>query len=315
MIITVAIFLVPLMAMAALVIDLGTGYATARQMQNAADTAALAATRQLALVKYAGATAGTVDTTAHAIADANGADDSLVTCTVIKADQTPLGPCTTAANVVNSLAAGAQVAAGHRFATSFAAVLGTNALSPSRTAAATIQSLLRGDAPFLVCAFSQTDGSQPVPDLLLPSGANWVVNAAAVGKNYFVHGPHVSSCGLGSNAWKGVANTGPFTLPNMLPITTGVKAGPVRQQIAGLPGCVNGYSIGCTMLLPICTSSDGGNGINGHLYCVTWGAFQLVAQTANTHTFTFLGTVTATSGQGSQTLPGTNDVHLIKLVQ
>jgi Flp pilus assembly protein TadG len=313
--ITVALLLIPLLAMASIVIDLGTDYASSRQMQNSADTASLAATRQLAQVKYSGADPATVDAVAHSIAVANGADYPRVTCIVILADQTPLGPCSTAANITTKLAAGVQVTAAHQFPTAFGYVIGINKLTPNRVASATIQSMLTADGLFLVCAFNQTDGSVAVPDLLLNQGANYIINPAAIGQNYFIHGPHVSNCGLGSQAWKGNAGTGPFTLPGTLPISTGVKAGPVRDQIAGHPGCVGTYNVGCTMLLPICSSSDGGSGINGHLNCDTFGAFQLFSQTANTHTFTFLGAATAISGQGSRTLPGPNNVQLIKLVQ
>lgn len=317
MILTVALLLVPLLIGAALVIDLGTGYSTGRQMQNAADAASLAGARQLALVKYSGAASSTVDATASSVATTNGADATRVTCVVITANKTPIGPCSTAANVTNVLAAGVQVTTGHKFSTSFANVIGVGSIAPSRSAAATIQTLESGDAPLYACAFDQTDDkNKPSPDLLVDNGGTYVVNAAAVGQKYFLHGPSVSKCGLGSNSWKGDAGPGPFTLPGWLPIATGVKAGPIRTQIAGQPGCGGSYPIGCVLLLPICTESNGGTGINGELYCVTWGVFQLVSQNGpNKQTFSFVGGATVTGGQGGTQLPGANDPRLIKLVQ
>src|SRR5260370_4262091 len=75
----VALTMTMLVTITAIVIDLGNTYATHRQVQNAVDAAAMAASRQL--VK--GVTGATILSTAQTVVAANGADSGSVVCQII----------------------------------------------------------------------------------------------------------------------------------------------------------------------------------------------------------------------------------------
>jgi Flp pilus assembly protein TadG len=311
----VAFMLTAMIAVAAIVIDLGQGYVTARRMQNAADAAALAATRALDRVKLGMELPAAVDSAARLIATANGSDDALVACIVTDWQGAPLGPCADPAAVTNTKADGVRVGTGTSWLATFA-VVGPAAmtLTVSRSSAATVQPLTGQDSPLLACAFGQSDGRNPQPDLLTGSPGHYTVNPSAVGRSYLLHDPQVALCGLASPSWKGDAGPGPFNLPGWLPVTTGDKAGPIRSQIAGETVCGSAMYVGCALVVPICDRSNGGSGSNGQLYCDTFGAFELVAQSSNSQTFRFLGRATVANGQGGDGAPGPDDVRVVKLI-
>src|SRR2546425_9557631 len=77
----VALAVLAMMAMVALALDGSQDYATRRHMQNAADSAALAATLKLQQARAGAAPATTVLSTAQSVAAAHGADSGLTTCT------------------------------------------------------------------------------------------------------------------------------------------------------------------------------------------------------------------------------------------
>jgi len=87
--------------------------------------------------------------------------------------------------------------------------------------------------------------------------------------------------------------------------------------IAGFPACTdltNPAQIGCVLPMPVCT--DGmGNGSNGQLYCVAWGAFELMSASANQQDFAFIGAATVTSGSTGTGPPTNNGINVIQLVQ
>ena len=334
---TMVIFSIPvLVAIAAIVIDLGQAYADARRLQNAADAAALAGTRALDKVKLTSASPSTVASTAQDVAVANGAEVSRVTCTVIDWQGSPLGPCSDATVVAHKDADGVLVSAGATRPTIFARffgvagapVLGTSGLAAvgpgplaaatitqTRDSAATVQPLVGQDAPLLVCAYGQSDGTNPSPDILAGSSGGYTINPTAVGKRYMLHGPKVATCGLSSSGWKGNAGLGPFNLPSWLDIGTGVSAGPIRSRIAGEMSCNTGLFVGCALVLPVCTNSNAAAGTNGQLYCNVFAAFRLVSQTSNSQTFELLGAVQVTSGIGGNGLPDPRGPRIIKLIR
>jgi hypothetical protein len=237
-------------------------------------------------------------------------------------DGVAVGPCHDPAAV--GAAGGVDVGTGAVNETGFAKVLGVDKLRVDREAAATIQPLIGHDAPLLVCGFDQPDR----PDLLLPAtspmpGApSYAINPAAVspdrgvtGPVYRAHAPHVADCGLHGESFKGDAGDGPFMLPDWLPIATGVRAGPIRVQIAGEPGCGSDLALGCALILPICSGSNGNPGSLGQMFCDLWGAFRLVDKTANTQDFRLLGPAQAIIGIGGNGYAGPNDVRLIRLIR
>jgi Flp pilus assembly protein TadG len=310
-----------LVIVAAIVLDLGQAVVTGRRMQNAADAASLAGTRQLDKVRLSAGTtspvsSATVDDTVLTVAMRNGASAPLVVCTIIQWDQAPLGPCSNGSLAYSAQAGGVSVTAGASNATAFAQVLGVSQTRQSRTAAATVQPLIGQHAPLLVCAFGHPS---PAVDIFVVVSAPGVtpvsygINPAAVGTSYKAHAPNVSDCGLAGSAWKGDAGSDVFMVPGWLDIGTGVQAGPIRSQIAGQQGCA-ADAVGCVMALPVCSGSNGMAGSNGRLLCERFAVFKLVSQTSNSQTFTLMAGAEATSGIGGAALVGANEARLVKLV-
>lgn len=329
MIVLATLGMTMLLSVSAIVIDLGRVYVSARQTQNATDAAAMAGANTLDAMNLANtdpvSTAAAVDAVVMQIATRNGADGSLVACTWITWTGAPTVACGNPVGV--RAASGVQVSAVAVNQTIFAKVMGRDTMRLERMAAATVQPLVGQDAPLLVCAFGQT-GSPAPPNLLLPvvpfvaGGPAYVINPLAVspdngvsGPVYKAHAPHVADCGLQGSSWKGVAGEGPFVLPDWLPIATGVKAGPTRSQIAGQPGCGTDLAVGCVLVLPVCSGSNGGSGSNGQMFCDMFGAFKLVAETSNTQQFRLLGAAEATIGLGGNGAVGDNDVRVIRLIR
>ena len=309
-----------MLVIAAIVIDLGQGYVTAREMQNAADAAALAGSRTLDRVKAGKELPSAVAATARSVATANGAEASRVACTVIGWRGDTLGSCSNTAAVTHEEADGVEVSAGRASPTFFMGATGiigavTTNLVVSRDSAATIQPLISQEAPLLVCAFAQSDGKTPSPDIFVGLPGSYEINPLAVGRRYLAHGPHVADCGLPGSGWKGVSTTGTFTLPDWLGIDTGVRAGPVRSQILGEIACGTTLTVGCALVLPVCSMSNGQSGTNGQLFCDKFAAFRLVSTTSNSHTFELLGRSTVTNGRGGAGVPGRDDVRIVSLIE
>lgn len=276
-IVLLAVGLVVFLAVAAVAIDLGVGYASSRQMQNAADAAALAGTQELECLKLAPpsntvgcqvypATASAVADVVAASAAANGSSSSDVTCDVISGyipNSSPgyqvIAPCSDTASWVPYLntpdlagqeADGVYVLAGTSEHTFFGSSSGLFNMTQRRQAAATVQTLVGGGSPLLACAYNQIDQSTggAAPPLVVPSATSptgYAVNPASVynpdtgGPQYFLHGPHVADCNLNSSAWKGLSDESQAwsNLPGWLPILTGDKAGPTRTNIANQANC------------------------------------------------------------------------------
>ena len=356
-----AVGMVVFLGIAAVAIDLGVAYASSRQMQNAADAAAMAGAQELECLKFTPAsntvgcqvfpatTAG-VGSVVSSTAAGNGADPAQLICDVISGyipgstpDYQVIGPCSNpsswspylnAADATGQEADGVYVETGTTEHTFFGGSTGVQSLTQQRQAAATVQSLAGAVAPLLACAYNQTDQQtgQPAPDLLVPSSTSpsgYAENPAAVyntttqSPQYFLHGTHVDICNLSSEGWKGVADEGQSwpTVPGWLPIKPGDKAGPIRVQLANATGCStdgNGNISGngdCVLVLPICTLSNGASGSNGVLYCVGYGAFELLSGTSNSQNFGFLGLASVSSGVTDQGNPDPNGVNVVTLIQ
>lgn len=307
---------------AAIVLDLGQAVVTGRRMQNAADAAALAGTRQLDKVRLSAGSSNpvspaTVNDMVAIVATRNGADSQLVVCTLIQWDQVPLGPCSNGSLAHSAQAAGVLVTAGASNAAGFARVMGVTQTRQNRVAAATVQPLIGQRAPLLVCAFGHPTPAPAIFVVVSAPGVDPVrygINPAAIGSNYRAHAPHVSDCGLAGSAWKGDAGGDVFMVPGWLDIGTGVQAGPIRSQIAGQQGCAID-ALGCVMALPVCSGSNGLAGSNGRLLCERFALFKLHSQTSNSQSFTLVAGAEATTGIGGFGLAGPNDARLVKLVR
>lgn len=342
-IVLLALSLVALLAVAGLAVDGGALYADRRQVQNAADAAAMAGAR--AFNQYL---LNPLDTTRKtAIRDAviakateNRAVDDIV-CRLVDISGNDLQDCpTSSSDVISPLAAGVRAQLRDRQATTFMRVVGISEFRASADAAATVQRAVRGIAtPFLVCGRDALNGGQngmaedgkplavPTPllldanPLLSPTDPDrWIINPAAVGKRYEIHDQHVPGCRNQSEGFKGWAEEGEESnqLPGWWGTQTGDRAGPARSVIAGQPGCTGGQLDNCVLVIPLCVDSNGQSGTNLELYCVRLGAFRIIdtgsGNSGNSHDGIFVGEAILSEGQGGG-LPIPGEARLIKLIK
>ena len=320
-IVLVALLMVAMLIIAAIALDGGQAYADHRQMQNAADAAALAGARALEQVRFRGGSVTEVAAQALAQATDNGASSSTshYSCMVLDKHQQPIATCTDTltwtAPTNLGRAVGVSVQAGKDRTSAFGGVMGVSSLSVNSTAAASMQPLRGGDSPFMVCgnaAFRDTERpSLLVSDFTQPTG--WQINTDAIGHLYDLHGPQVAGCGSGSDSFKGLAD-GPFTLPAWISDSPGVRAGPTRSLVAAEHGCADTVLDDCLLLVPIC-SNGRGDGRSVQLYCVAWGTFLVHEISANKHTGQFLGGFDATGGPTGTGDPNGGTVNVVKLIR
>ncbi|MBV8690014.1 MAG: hypothetical protein JO367_03670 [Actinobacteria bacterium] len=307
-----ALLMVSLLGVTSVLIDGGAGFSARRQMQNAADAASLAGARALDQARFSAADPSLVDATARSVAQSNKADPNQVTCQVTDGNGTPIASCAdTGIWMLNTAADGVLVTTAVTVPSTFAKAIKGGDLTARATATAGIRTVVGGDAPFMLCANSLKGGDSPSILLQDPITGGWYINPLAVGHTYNIHGPQVPDCGAGSNSFKGLAN-GPFVLPQWIPDSPGVRAGPSTSQVAGDTGCHDTVLNACILLVPLCVDGQG-QGSSVQLYCVGFGAFQISQTSANKHTGTLLPGAIATSGQTSGN-PGADSVREIKLI-
>ncbi|MEY2566582.1 MAG: hypothetical protein QOE35_1111 [Actinomycetota bacterium] len=166
----IAISMVALLIVAALVIDGGFGYSNRRQMQNAADTAALAGASALKRARFEGGQVLGIKSAVFNALQRNGAnagtDPSLYACglvTLAQVNNPPdfasLFPCdslTAATNVTSFVAV--KVRSGETHATLLAKVAGQASQTTRALAAASIQKAKAADGPWTVCGNSVLGG-------------------------------------------------------------------------------------------------------------------------------------------------------------
>lgn len=155
--IVVALLLVAILFAAALAIDGGNGYATGRQMQNSADSAAMAGMRQLDLVKQGKASAGTVNSTVITTLTNNKATVfSGVICKIVDYNAAEIGDCN-ATNEANDTAAGVKVYARTKSNNEFGKAVGSSSsfdVARTATVLAKVPTVV-ANAPFAACAGQQ----------------------------------------------------------------------------------------------------------------------------------------------------------------
>jgi Flp pilus assembly protein TadG len=163
----IAISMVALLLVAALVIDGGFGYTNRRQMQNAADSAALAGASALQKARFASGPKTGINTAVLAALARNGSsnsDLSLYSCGMLTLAQvqnpplpavTSLTPCSsiTAATTLATLSnyVGVMVRAGETHSTMLAKIGNQNSQTTRALAAATVQRAKAADGPWTVC--------------------------------------------------------------------------------------------------------------------------------------------------------------------
>lgn len=315
----VAISILALLGLTGLVVDGGRAYADHRATQNAADAAALAGAGALNQVLFgsAGQEAVVHDAVVASLAanQVNGSPD----CRLVDQAGTDLGACAatdTGAGLPPTVA-GVAVTARDSQSGSFIKALGISGFSASASATAQIEALRAGSSPFMICGLDAAHGGFD-PPLLLASGSSWVVNPAAVGQTYGIHGAQVPDCGAGSNSFKGLTDgETDVAVPGWWTADTGVHAGPVRNQVVRSDACTTTDGLdnwtGCTIIVPICVAGQGG-GNSTRLYCVQFGVFQVSQSHANAHTAVFIGAGVVQDGLGGGK-PVANAARMIKLSQ
>lgn len=321
-IVLVAIALVGVLAVSAFAVDLGQAYASRRQMQNAADAAALAATRALDKARRASFATNllnqAVATTASDVAQRNGAKPSMVTCTVVRwnyyLDNTQVSgacnaPATWTVDAVNGGAAGVAVTVGTTNYTFFASAIGQKAPSTSASAAATIQPLVSGSGPFIICGSASNDGYN-----LLTNGQFDPGKAAALG-TFPIQAAQLPRCN-GPAAFKGKAASAKakFTIPgtDLGDNGNGFDAN-IQQIVLGASPCAAPPDTGCSLALPI---ADSTNGYEFHIVAIA--VFAVTGDgTGNPKYFARYDSTlaTATGGQGGAGVCSIGPLCVIKLVQ
>jgi Flp pilus assembly protein TadG len=287
-----ALFLTVLMGALGLSVDLGVSFAERRAMQNAADAAALAGAR---VVAKAASTSGlSAQSDAATVAGKNamsiGAIDQ-VSCNYVDDTDASVGSCSA---TVPSTATGVTVTVYETHPTYFVRVV-PGAPSTVRVSATSTAHVLKlagySDGPFIVCG-SQDPNNSSLPPILKASGSNWVINPAAIGVNYTIHGPQINGCNTKGNRFKGLANedaNANLTAPNWFNYDTGTKAGPTRTKVDGINGCQAGQAADqCVLILPIAVDNPPEQGNSKSTWVVAFAPFWVQQTGANTHSGTLL---------------------------
>lgn len=200
----VGLLAVVLIGIAALAVDIGWAYSDRRQMQNAADAASMAGTRQLVAARWTPDAARTnwaldnvkaQDLSAGsppklgvvpAVLVANGAIPNDFKCEVINESRGRIADCDDWSTWMS--AGGANVPVGVRViaksvrTSALGGIFGANKIAAAALSTAQVKNVTGGGGPFLVCAYDQVadkkDGGKDLPDILLPADITDLRSAA-----------------------------------------------------------------------------------------------------------------------------------------
>lgn len=304
-----AIALTGLLAVSALVLGGSVGYEAARNAQTAADAAALAGASAIQNHKQDWIITPVDEVLAEVesvVAD-NGA--ALRSCDLVDAEYALSESESDVVAACDQLAfladddfqrvAGVRVSVTDTRDVAFAAFVADDEVTSSATAAATIQPVSRGWAPFMVCTSPDAVG-HPAQAMLQDPGApnGYSINSAAIGKHYVLWGNQMKNlgrdCGNGSSSWRGLVQlpADGYALPSSeaapgddsdwWEADTGNKTGQLSQRMAGGNACsfeagdsVDDIELGCEIAVPLCPRGNGDTGTNFRLYCVMMGVFEI----------------------------------------
>jgi hypothetical protein len=170
---------------------------------------------------------------------------------------------------------------------------GPSTIRVSATSTAHVQILKPPtDGPFLPCSTAALAGntSSETPIVIKDASGRWVINQAAVGVNFYIHGPQIDTCGLSDSAYKGIAdqssNTGKTlgTSGTWLNFTTGTVAGPISVSVDGANGCVAGQVIDkCVVFLPIVVKTPAPTKVPPQMFAVAFAPFYITQPNSNEH--------------------------------
>lgn len=307
----VAIATTGLVALAGLAIDGGRVYGERREMQNAADTAAMAGTRQLdQYLTGASADARLILTAAQDAAEKNGAERASVTCQLVRFDRSVIEPCPTVASMsagTKAVAAGVLVTTQSTQETFFMKAVGNASFTARGDATAQIgRPGGKYIAPFLVCATAP--GHNPpilVPDAAGPEGFS--VNPAAIGSTYDLYGNEIKEggkdCGNDSASFRGnvcadknKCDAPSYSIPGEWDADTGNENGPTLRLVNSGSPCDPTYTVGCVLVLPLCPRGNGQTGAGFAMFCSDLGLFQVTKVENHDIDGQFLGRATINYG-------------------
>jgi Flp pilus assembly protein TadG len=328
--ILVALSLVATMTVAGLVVDGGNAFSQRRQMQNAADAAALAGARALDRYQAIGSTLSRTTVWSAVVnrAVSDGAAAGLVTCRLVDETLADLGACPVEnSTTINPNAAGVKATVAQTSNTSLMRVVGISDFTARAGATAQIEALRSGKSPFMICAVGNNDprainDGQTVPILDTQNNINpAAIYNAALGQTtiFKMQDPQSPTCGQG-NSFKDLTDGNDHPIPGDWPIPTGDLGNNISQSIISGPDACTATYDNCVMAVPLCYAPS--NSVTGdpianasppRLYCVRYAAFLLVnTGGASRIGGKLLGDVVATGGHGGgKAQPG--EVRIIKL--
>lgn len=309
-----AIATTAILGIAGLALDGGRAYGERRQMQNAADSAAMAGTRQLdQYLTGQTADAGLIKDAVEDTAGKNGADAATVTCQLVRFDRTVIGPCPTGATMdvaAEAVAAGVLVTTSSTLDTYFMRVLGSSSFTADGDATAQI-GRPGGTyiAPFLVCATAPGH----VPPILLPDATGpegFSINPAAIGQTYDIYGNEIKDdgkdCGNDSASFRGnvcadknKCDLPSYSIPGEWDADTGNANGPTTRLVNSGDACSPDFTVGCVVILPLCPRGNGQTGAGFAMFCSDLGLFEIASVDSNPNAgidATFLGRAAINSG-------------------
>lgn len=313
----IAFAMASVLTMTGLIVDGSRAFSERRQMQNAADNAALAGARALDSLVTLNESA--IFTTARASAVTNGADSATFTCRLIDEVLVDVGACpqsnTGTAVALKALAAGVRVTTSAVKSTTFTRVAKVNSFTARASASAQIEGLRSGPSPFVMCAVASSDprsnGDGQSVAILLPDNST---NPLAVGLTFELQDPTAVGCGQ-SNKFKGLsASPANFPTPGPWDLLNGDHGINVAKQvIAGNEACEGNPDnfINCVVAVPLCYTMT--PAVAYKLYCVRYAPFRItVNQSASRMAGVLLNTAIATGGLGGGK-PLAGEVHVIRL--
>jgi hypothetical protein len=349
--ILVALMLTVLVVFTALAIDGGRAYANRRQMQNAADLAAIAGTRYLAVHLYDAVppsnASGLVDVVRQQ-ATSNQSEIAQLQCWVVDVNgtrlaldgslpseptdicATPTTPWSTFGIVSSPRGAGVEVSVARTQEAFLGKVVEIESLKASATARATAQPLVAtaGETPFVVCGL----GNGPGRDLIDEDGE--ILSSAVEAPNPFpiqVAGGDTPSCDAGVPAFDGTGSGQAARVGSWVP--AGVGAGfsdqPATKAVGAETCAPTGIANGCRLVLPIAGAGrDTGSGLE--MYVSAFGVFQVFGDSGGGSPHPtclaappptpaicgdLVGRAEVSGGTGAARPLGEHDVYTIKLVR
>jgi Flp pilus assembly protein TadG len=282
-----AIFLTGLLGAVGLSTDLGVAFMQRRTVQAAADAGALAGTRLVAKESGTSQSArADVEAVVHANMSALGSVSS-IDCSYVNDEGQANSDCS---STIPSGASGVRVSVTESHPTFFVRVIpgAPTSVVTSATARANVKTLgMPTDGPFLPCGVDTRLATGGRLSLAIKSDGQWIINPAAVGSTFEIHGPQIEKCDSKASRYKGLADVDANrdrSAPGWFVYKEGDSAGTISQDVEGPDGCKAGQEIvDCVVFLPIVVNDPAESGNDRQLWTVGFAPFYVTAPKSNEH--------------------------------